>query len=77
MKKLEGKTAVITGGSTGIGAEIAKLFAREGAFVYIVSYSNVEKGKAVVQEIMESGGKSKYLQADLSKESEIKDLFEI
>ena len=77
MKKLEGKTAVITGGSTGIGAEISKLFAREGAFVYIVSHSNVEKGKAVVQEIMESGGKSQYLQADLSKESEIKDLFEI
>src|SRR4030088_3173215 len=45
--KLEGKTAVITGGSTGIGLAAAKLFVREGAYVFITGRRQKELDEAV------------------------------
>ena len=47
MGKLEGKTAVITGGSTGIGLAAAKLFVREGAYVFITGRRQKELDEAV------------------------------
>src|ERR1700693_600827 len=47
MGKLEGKTAVITGGSTGIGLAAAKLFVREGAYVFIMGRRQKELDEAV------------------------------
>jgi NAD(P)-dependent dehydrogenase (short-subunit alcohol dehydrogenase family) len=47
MSKLEGKTAVITGGSTGIGLATAKLFVQEGAFVFITGRRQKELDEAV------------------------------
>jgi 3-oxoacyl-[acyl-carrier protein] reductase len=75
MKKLEAKVAVVTGASKGIGAEIAKQLAAEGAWV-VVNYSSSRKGaEAVVAEITDKGGKALAVGADVSKKSEIENLF--
>jgi len=49
--QLAGKLAVITGASRGVGAEIARVYAREGAFVVVNYFSSKEKGEAVAAEI--------------------------
>ena len=63
--RLEGKTAIITGSAGGMGAEEARLFAREGANV-VVSDVTDEDGKAVVSEIVGAGGEAIYVQADVT-----------
>jgi NAD(P)-dependent dehydrogenase (short-subunit alcohol dehydrogenase family) len=47
LKKLEGKTAVITGGTEGIGLATAKLFVKEGAYVFITGRRQKELDEAV------------------------------
>ena len=51
MKLLEGKTALITGASKGIGRKIAETFAAQGANVAFTYLSSVEKGEALEQEL--------------------------
>lgn len=63
-KKLEGKTEVVTGGSRGIGAAIAKRLAADGAKVAITYARGADTAAAVVQAIESSGGKAVALQAD-------------
>jgi len=75
MKKLEGKVAVVTGASKGIGAGIAKQLAAEGAAV-VVNYSSSKKGADItVAEITEKGGKAIAVGANVAKKSEIEKLF--
>jgi len=75
MKKLEGKVAVVTGASKGIGASIAKHLAAEGASV-VVNYASSKKGAdIVVAEITEKGGKAIAVGADVAKKAEIEKLF--
>jgi 3-oxoacyl-[acyl-carrier protein] reductase len=75
MKKLEGKVAVVTGASKGIGAGIAKQLAAEGAAV-VVNYSSSKKGAdVVVAEITDKGGKAIAVGANVAKKSEIEKLF--
>jgi 3-oxoacyl-[acyl-carrier protein] reductase len=75
MGKLKGKVAVVTGAAKGIGAEIARELAAEGASV-VVNYarSRTEADK-VVAEISEKGGKAVAVQADVSKSAEVERLF--
>ena len=70
MGKLEGKTALITGGTSGIGEAIAKLFALEGANVVIVG-RNEDRGKSVVTDITASGGKVVFLPCDVSSKDSV------
>ena len=75
MKKLEGKVAVVTGASKGIGAGIAKQLAAEGASV-VVNYSSSKKGAdIVVEEITRAGGKAIAVGANVAKKAEIEKLF--
>ena len=55
MKLLEGKTALITGASKGIGRKIAEKFAEHGANVAFTYLSSVEKGQALEQELQSYG----------------------
>lgn len=70
-KDLKDKVVVITGGSSGIGREIALRFASEHAkiiFNYLASREEAEKAS---QKISRIGGKSAYIQADVSKEDDV------
>ena len=63
--KLEGKVAIVTGGSDGIGAETCRLFAREGARVAIVARGE-SKGLAVQEEIRGEGGDATFIRCDVT-----------
>src|SRR5579863_4970287 len=74
-KKLEGKVAIVTGASKGIGASIAKYLAAEGASV-VVNYATSKEGAdRVVAEITSNGGKAVAVQADVAKQPDVARLF--
>jgi 3-oxoacyl-[acyl-carrier protein] reductase len=74
--KLNGKVAVITGASKGIGAGIAKAYAKEGASVVVNYASSREGADKVVQEITANGGKAIAVQGSVDKAADVKRLFE-
>src|SRR5436190_22251897 len=65
--KLDGKVAVVTGASKGIGAAIAKEFADEGATVVINYASAKEDADRIVDEITKRGGQAVAVQANVAK----------
>ncbi len=68
--RLEDKVALITGASTGIGAQIARRFAAEGASVVLAS-RNLERLQSVVDEIRANGGKACAARMDQTDESQV------
>src|SRR5262245_29317520 len=73
--RLSGKVAVVTGASKGIGAEVARHLAAEGAAV-VVNYASSRTGaEKVVGEIRAKGGKAVAVQADVSRPDDVRRLF--
>lgn len=71
MKKLDQRVALIYGGTSGLGAASAKLFAKEGAKVAVAGRSE-ERGQEIVDEITQDGGEAVFVQVDLMQEDQIK-----
>lgn len=66
MSKLEGKAAIVTGATSGMGRAIAGLFAREGCAV-VLSGRNEERGREVVQEIEACGTRARFISGDVAR----------
>ncbi len=75
-QKLNGKVALITGASKGIGAGIAKAYANQGATVVVNYASNKNDADRVVEEIMTNGGKAIAIQGNVEKAADVKRIFE-
>ena len=71
-KRLEGKAALVTGGSRGIGAAIAKRLAADGASVAITYTKGADAAASVVKEIERAGGKAIAIQADAGDSAAVK-----
>ncbi len=75
-KTLENKTAIVTGGSRGIGAAIAGKLGEMGANVVVNYASKVAQAEEVVEQIKKAGAKAIAIKADVSKSDEVKKLFD-
>lgn len=74
--KLQGKTALVTGASKGIGAGIARALGAQGAIVIVNYASSRREAEAVVADIASNGGSALAVQADMSREADVVRLFE-
>ena len=68
---LQGKTAIVTGSSSGIGRAIALEFARQGASVTINYHKGADEADAVKKQIEDGGGRAQIIQADVSSVADI------
>jgi 3-oxoacyl-[acyl-carrier protein] reductase len=73
-RTLEGKVALVTGASRGIGAAAAKRLAQAGASVIVNYFQNKEAALGVVHEIENAGGRAAAVQADVRQQSQVEDL---
>ncbi|MCW3014769.1 MAG: putative short-chain dehydrogenase [Solirubrobacterales bacterium] len=71
MSRLLGRVAVVTGGTRGIGAVIARRFAGQGAAV-IVTGRTTESGEATAAAIVDSGGTASFVEMDVSDETSVR-----
>lgn len=73
MMRLDGRVAIVTGSTYGIGEAIAKVLAEEGA-TSIITGRTEDEGKRVEKEILASGGKAEYYQLDVTDERNVAEL---
>ncbi|MGM0838431.1 MAG: SDR family NAD(P)-dependent oxidoreductase [Bacillota bacterium] len=74
--RIKEKVVLITGAGSGIGKSTALLFAKEGAKVVVNDLSE-EHGNQTVQEILAQGGEAVFLQADVTKATEVKEMVQL
>jgi 3-oxoacyl-[acyl-carrier protein] reductase len=74
MSSVNGKVAIVTGASSGIGRAIAERLAQDGAMVIVNYGRSADNAKAVVAGIESKGGKAVAIQADMSKVSDVRRL---
>lgn len=72
---LQGQTALVTGGNSGIGKGIVERFSAEGAHVVINYNAHNEEAEALVRQIAAKGGRAIAIKADVSKEAEVVSMF--
>lgn len=70
---LKGKSAIVTGGASGIGKSIARRFTEQGAHVYILE-DNREKGEETLEELSANNGKATLYQCDVSRQAQVKEV---
>ena len=75
MGKLDGKLAIITGATSGIGAATARMFAKEGAKVILLG-RNTERGNKIVQVIQEEAGDAEFYVCDVSSEESVENVYQ-
>ena len=75
MKPLEGQKALVTGGSSGIGAGLVTAFAKAGAAVGINFHGHATAAEALADSIRGAGGEALLLQGDVSKEADVQGMF--
>ena len=73
MFRLDNKTAIITGGGSGIGKAIAEIFAQQGAFVFILDMDEQGAGN-VTQGILDKGGRAAFKKCDVSKQETVQEV---
>jgi NAD(P)-dependent dehydrogenase (short-subunit alcohol dehydrogenase family) len=74
-KIFQGKVALVTGGSYGIGQATAAAFAQRGATVVLADWKEDEKGQTL-QQISDAGSEGRFIHCDVSKQNEVKQLLE-
>jgi len=75
MDRVKGKVAIVTGGAMGIGRSACILLAREGAIVVLTDLLD-EPGRRTAREIQNAGGKAEFWQLDVSREADVKRVFD-
>jgi len=71
LGQLAGKVAIITGASRGVGAELARVYAREGASVVVNYFQSPDKAQEVVDSIVKNGGQAIAVQGDVTKKDDM------
>jgi NAD(P)-dependent dehydrogenase (short-subunit alcohol dehydrogenase family) len=72
--ELEGKVALVTGASRGLGAGIARSLGRRGAKVAVNTFGSPEKAQAIAEAIQADGGEAEVFRADVRDESEVQSM---
>jgi NAD(P)-dependent dehydrogenase (short-subunit alcohol dehydrogenase family) len=75
MAKLDGKVAIVTGAASGMGKEIAKLYAQEGAKVIVADF-NSEGAESAVKEITDSGGTAKAFSVNVADAEQVENMID-
>ncbi len=75
-RRFESKVVLVTGGTSGLGSDAALAFAKEGAKVALCGRRS-EAGQEVVSMIKKTGGEALFIQADVSKASEVEDMVKV
>jgi NAD(P)-dependent dehydrogenase (short-subunit alcohol dehydrogenase family) len=74
--RLKGKVAIITGGTSGIGLAVAKVFAREGARL-VLAARNETAGKQAVSEVTQGGGEAIFVSCDVTKAADCQEVVRV